>query len=105
MDKESIKEKSPFGFLKPADRSRKQFNFMDELNSQLRKKNENFGSFSSPSPFLKTANSKFEQTLENIKKVTEYSVMRQTSEDSDMPEWKRQLLEKKKSRQAQDNHF
>ncbi|CAF0720907.1 unnamed protein product [Brachionus calyciflorus] len=108
VNKEPIKEKSPFGFLKPADRSRKQFNFMDELNSQLRKKNENSSSLSSNLAYLKTpktVNSKFEQTLENIKKVTEYRVLRQTNEDSNMPEWKRQLLERKKSRQAQENNF
>ncbi|RNA43962.1 espin isoform X1 [Brachionus plicatilis] len=83
-----IDEKSPFGFLKQVDRSRKTFNFMDELNNQLKRKNESC--------------SKFEQTLEDIQKVTEYRVLRKTDQQSNMPEWKRKLIERKKLRQSQD---
>lgn len=79
------KVKSPFGFLKPVDRSRKNFNFIEELSNQLKRQNESC---------------KFEKTLEDIKKVTEYRALKMTGQDSNMPEWKRKLIERKKLRQT-----
>lgn len=86
--RKECEEKSPFGFLKPVDRSRKTFNFIEELSNQLKRKNESC---------------KFEKTLEDIKKVTEYRALKKTDEDSNIPEWKKKLIERKKLSQYKHN--